>query len=171
MSKSRQRRNKPSSTGASTRRTPVHSGTSQPQKEFDPATVVQDTIAAMTISASWQGPIPPPAALEQYEHIEAGLAGRIVVMAERAVDMAEHQMNHRIDMERRMVIGHNRRASSGLWIAAVLAIAVLAGAFITINRGHDVAGTTIASIDLVSLCGVFIYGRYDQGRREQDRTG
>jgi uncharacterized membrane protein len=140
------------------------------QAQQDPAAVIEQTVQSMTMSSSWQGPIPPPESLDAYERVEPGLATRIVAMAERAVDMAERQMVHRIDMEKRMIVGHNRRANSGLWIAALLAVFVLGGAFWVISNGHDWAGATIASIDLVGLCGVFIYGRYDQNRREQDRV-
>jgi uncharacterized membrane protein len=90
-------------------------------------------------------------------------------MAEKQVDMAERQMSHRHDMERVMVRGHNFRAHLGLWFALLLAITVLGASVWLIRIGHDLAGTSIAAIDLVGLAGVFVYGRYDQSRREQQR--
>ena len=95
---------------------------------------------------------------------------RVVAMAEKAVDMAERQMTHRIDMESTMIRGHNKRANVGLWQAYTLALLVLSGAMFLIYKGHDEAGTVIASIDLIGLCGIFIYGRHDQHRRENQRT-
>jgi uncharacterized membrane protein len=114
------------------------------------------------------GPLPAPDDLTRYEQAHPGLAERIVVMAEKQITMAERQMTHRHEMERVLVTGHNTRANLGLWLALVLAIAVLGSAVTLIVLGHDAAGGIIAAVDIVGLAGVFIYGRHDQWRREHD---
>ncbi len=44
----------------------------------------------------WQGPLPPPAVLSEYDRIEPGFSGRIVVMAEK-------EQNHRHETEKTSV--------------------------------------------------------------------
>lgn len=116
---------------------------------------------------SWSGPIPSPEDLEHYEKVHPGLAERIVVMAERQIDMAGKQMDHRVGVEGKHMRGLNRRADLGLWMAFVLALVVLVGGMLLVWDDHDAAGTAIITIDLVGLVSVFIYGRWDQSRRER----
>jgi uncharacterized membrane protein len=42
-----------------------------------------------SVTEIWQGPLPHPAALEQYEDILPGTADRIIRLAERGMDLAE----------------------------------------------------------------------------------
>jgi uncharacterized membrane protein len=115
----------------------------------------------------WQGPVPSPEDLRGYADVDPDLPNRIVKMAERQLDLAEAQQEHRHVQEDRQVRGLNRRADIGLYMAFVLALFVLAGSFWVISKGHDVAGSSIAGLDLVGLASVFIYGRRDQARWEQ----
>lgn len=119
---------------------------------------------------SWQGPIPRPEDLQKYRDVDPGLPDRILAMAERTLDLTEKQTDHRIEMERRSILGMNFRANVGLWLGFILAVVVLGGSGWLIDRGHDAAGTTVASIDLVGLVGVFVYGRHDQARQERSRN-
>lgn len=54
---------------------------------------------------SYSGPLPPPAALKQYEDITAGLADRIV-------QMAESEMTHRHQIEAKAIDADIRLADS-----------------------------------------------------------
>jgi uncharacterized membrane protein len=137
---------------------------SQPQQP-PPPTALQ----VIQQQAVWQGPIPSPDDLRGYEEVQAGLAERIVVMAEKQVSMAERQEVHRHAMEHRMVFGMSRRATLGLWLAFVLAVFVFAGSMWLIDKGHDLAGGVLAAGDLAGLLGTFVYGRWDQRRQEERR--
>lgn len=115
----------------------------------------------------WSGPIPSPEDLEVYERVHEGLAERIVVMAERQIDMTVAQQEHRIGVESKHMSGLNRRADVGLWMAFILALVVLVGGMMLVYEDHDEAGTAIITMDLIGLVSVFIYGRWDQARRER----
>lgn len=135
----------------------------------DPLGVVQQQVG-MQVTQSWRGPIPAPDDLARYKDVDPALPDRILAMAERTLELTEKQTDHRIEMERRSILGMNWRANTGLWLAFIIALIVLVGCGWLIDRGHDVAGTTIATLDLVGLVGVFVYGRHDQARQESRRA-
>lgn len=54
-----------------------------------------------SITALWQGPLPHPSALRQYEEVLPGTAERILCLAERSMDLADRQseQKHQAEME------------------------------------------------------------------------
>lgn len=125
----------------------------------------------MQVTQSWRGPIPAPDDLARYKEVDPALPDRILAMAERTLELTEKQTDHRIEMERRSVLGMNWRANAGLWLGFILAVFVFGGCGWLISAGHEIAGTVIASVDVVGLVSVFVYGRHDQARQEERRTG
>lgn len=107
---------------------------------------------------SFEGPIPPPDLLRQYNEIIPDGANRIV-------RMAENQSGHRIELETTVIKGDNKRANWGLITGFTIGVLIIVLSFILIREGHDTAGTILGSIDLVGLVGVFVFGR---SRRVQE---
>lgn len=142
----------------------------RPLPRNDPIAVVRQQVEQQVIAQRWQGPIPDPDSLKKYKEIDRGLPDRIVAMAERTLDLTERQTNHRIEVERRLHFGMNLRAHIGLWMGLFVFLVLAGLSFAAIFEGHDTAGTTIMTIDIVGLVGVFVYGRYDQARQERRRT-
>lgn len=76
----------------------------------------------------WSGPLPPPAALDQFNQIVPGGAERIIAMVER-------EQAHRIEMES---IGLNalvRDTRRGMWIGGTIAVLAIAGAVLSAYLG------------------------------------
>ena len=111
---------------------------------------------------SFQGPIPPPELLQQYNEI-------IPDGADRIVKMAEAQSGHRIELESVVIKGDNKRANWGLATGFTIGVLIIVLSFILILKGHDVAGTVLGSIDLVSLVSVFVYGRSRRAKELERR--
>jgi uncharacterized membrane protein len=105
--------------------------------------------------ASFSGPLPHPEVLRGYEELVPGAA-------ERILKMAEEQARHRQGLERIVVAGGSRRANIGMWLGFIISMVVLALSAALILKDHEVAGTVIGSVDLVSLATVFVVGRVDQ---------
>jgi uncharacterized membrane protein len=115
-------------------------------------TIQNRRTTVQTQAMSFQGPIPPPELLREYNEIVPDGADRIV-------KMAEAQSAHRIELESIVVKGDDRRANWGLVTGFTIGIVIIVLSFILILFGHDVSGTILGSVDLIGLIGVFVYGR------------
>jgi uncharacterized membrane protein len=120
--------------------------------------VVKAVIAGVSIQrSSWQGPLPPPEILKDYN--EAVPNG-----AERILKMVEVQSGCRQDLDRMATLTQLAESKRGQIFAFIIAMSFLIASFILILKGHEIFGTIIGSIDLVALVSVFIYGKYTQRR-------
>lgn len=122
-----------------------------------PATRQADVVSSrrekveISTSASYEGPLPPPAMLERYEEVIPGSANRIL-------EMAEKQTEHRINIEKTAVGGDSKRSYFGLAAGFVLSAMVILGGVYLIANDHDWAGVSLIGVNLVGLAGVFVYG-------------
>lgn len=103
----------------------------------------------------YSGILPHPDFCARMEELCPGFTDRILTMAET-------QMTHRIEIEKRVVFGGSNRADRGLNYGLIITLSFLVIAAGLVALGHDASGTTIGSIDLVALVGVFVYGRQEQ---------
>lgn len=129
------------------------------------ATTVQQGRRTTTIQAeavSFQGPIPPPQLLREYNEI-------IPNGADRIVKMAEAQSAHRIELESIVIKGDDKRANWGLATGFTIGIVMIVLSFILVLYGHDVAGTIMGTTDLTALVGLFIYGRRAKAKELEKR--
>lgn len=101
--------------------------------------------------ASYQGPLPPAAQLEQYERILPGAAGRIF-------DTYENQVNHRHSMENRYVRSACFNSTLGLIFGFVVSLGTIAMSGFLVSKGYSTAGSIIGVSSIASLAGVFVYG-------------
>ena len=103
----------------------------------------------------YQGPLPPPQLMREYNDLVPGGAERIFAVFEK-------QVEHRHLLERTVVQGNNRRADRGFWAALMLALIVVLGGFALAFLGKSLAGLAAIIIALASLVAVFITGRRHQ---------
>lgn len=102
-------------------------------------------------ASSYSGPLPPAQQLAEYEAILPGAADRIITVFEK-------QAQHRMNSEATVIHGDIRRATTGLWLGAVVAITLGVGSLVIIDRGHPVEGLIGLGIDGGSIVGTFVYG-------------
>lgn len=103
-------------------------------------------------SEAYSGPMPHPDHLERYEALHPGAAAMIF-------GEFESQSRHRREMERRIIVGNQRRASIGQILAFVIALAFLGVSAWLIAAGHGIEGAVLGTVDLTALVTVFIVGR------------
>lgn len=118
------------------------------------------SLAARFQAQSFQGPIPPPVIMEQYEDIYPGSVDRILAMAER-------QAAHRMDLERTVVRCDKRDSLLGLIFGFVLGLASIAGGVYCISNGNQISGSVVGGLGVTGLVSVFVYGR-EQRRKERE---
>ena len=83
--------------------------------ESNPPTRPSATITTTATATSFEGPIPPPQVLQQYNSIVPGAAERILLMAEK-------QSDHRMDLEKRVVYSNVKKSYVGMGLATVIAL-------------------------------------------------
>lgn len=109
-----------------------------------------DLVAQMIIQqAGYSGPIPPPSALAAYEEVLPG-------SAERILNMAEREQQHRHDIIERTVRLEGRLGPMGMIFAFIIAITFFVVAAWLIDDGHGTEGTILATVDLLALVTVFV---------------
>lgn len=104
-------------------------------------------------SIEWQGPIPPPAALEHVDRVVPG-------GAERILKMAEQEQAHRIEMEK-IVIGaeiQDSQRSKGLG-ASIAAFAILGAILNVYFDGAWQATCAFLGVPILGVVNALIRGR------------
>lgn len=101
----------------------------------------------------FQGPLPPARELERYESVLPGAADRIIGMTEK-------EGEHRRDLESQVTKSNIVNARRGQWMGFVLALCIVAGGIALILADCSTSGVAVIIATLVSLVGVFVYGRH-----------
>jgi uncharacterized membrane protein len=108
-----------------------------------------------TMRLSFIGPLPPPNILRGYNEVIPGAAERILAMA-------ENQQSHRIQIESAVVQENCKSQRRGLIFGFVITMTVVLGGFFLIYKGKSATGLISVVLALVSLVGIFIYGKQKQ---------
>jgi hypothetical protein len=99
-------------------------------------------------------PVPPPAEMREYERLNP-------------VDLLEEQSRHRIELERIVVNGNNRRANIAQILSFILVMVVLVGGVILLFKGKDGVGFASIITALTAFFGGAILRKRDK-RQEKD---
>ena len=123
----------------------------EPASMTQPATrqadIVSERRESFTVAHTWQGPLPDPDSLAQYEQLVPGAAERFLVIVEK-------QVAHRLRMESE----DSTRLNWGLAAAFVVVILILAAGAVLTYFGYGWAGAAVIGINVVGLAAVFITG-------------
>lgn len=121
------------------------------------------TLERQEFRAAWfQGPLPPPAVLAEYNSVLPGAADRIIGMAER-------QSSHRQDLERNVVNGNIRAEGVGQRNAFILGVITILGGIGLIALDKSSEGLVAIVVAFTALAGVFIVGRYKQSQERKQK--
>lgn len=113
-------------------------------------TVAGPRVTSIVTTASFSGPLPPPALLEAYERTQAGLADRIV-------RMAESEQSHRQGLERREHDSMITMRLFGLLGAITLALVGMIAGAILLYHDKKIAGFGVFLVAVGTLIGTAIY--------------
>lgn len=110
---------------------------------------------------SHSGPLPAPRTLREYNEI-------IPNGAERIVTVFEKQSDHRMNLEKKVVGRQTFQSLLGQIFGFILAVVFLIAGFYLVIDGHEVAGITIFSLDIVGLVAVFVIGKASQKKKLEE---
>ena len=111
----------------------------------------QNNIQVFSQEFSFSGPLPPPQVLAQYEKILPG-------SAEKIMDNAARQSQHRMDLENKVVHSDVSNSRLGLIFGLIMGLAGFTAAVLVARFGKETASSIIGGGTLVALVGSFIYG-------------
>ncbi len=104
-------------------------------------------------SEQWVGPLPPPAALAQFEQIIPGGAERILRMTEQ-----EHA--HRLSQEQEGLRAEVKDSRRGQWLGATIALSAIVGALVNAALGGPwQASVALVGVPLLGVVQAFLRGR------------
>src|SRR5882724_4075469 len=132
-----------------------------------PQTTNKPSQPQVTLQAQqWTGPLPPPAALEQFERVIPG-------GAERILRMAELEQAHRIEQDHKGLVAEIDDSKRGQWFGSIVAFSAIAGAVInSVLGGPWQASVALVGVPILGAVQAFIQGR-DPGVKtatSEDRT-
>lgn len=108
------------------------------------------------------GPLPDPATLSEYSAI-------IPNGAERIMQMAEKQLDHRMRMENKVIGGQMMQSNLGQIFAFLIGIAALSASTYCIVSGYEWSGSIIGLGGLTGLVTAFIKGRSQQEKSLEEK--
>jgi uncharacterized membrane protein len=119
-----------------------------------PQTTDKPNQPQITLQAQqWTGPLPPPAALEQFERVIPG-------GAERILRMAEQEQAHRIGQENKGLAAEIDDSRRGQWLGGIVAFSAITGAAInSVFGGPWQASVALVGVPILGAVQAFIRGR------------
>jgi uncharacterized membrane protein len=104
-------------------------------------------------SRRWNGPLPPPAILDQFEQVIPG-------SAERILQMAEKEQAHRLAREEKESAADIRDSSRGQTLGGIVALSAILGAVAnSVLGGPWQASVALVGIPILGAVQAFIRGR------------
>lgn len=126
---------------------PSRSGNNQPQPQ---------QAQRIAHAQQWSGPLPPPAALEQFDRIIPGGAARILTMAEA-------EQAHRVEMERAAITIEGKSITRGQWLGWGLATTAVVGAIWTGLVGvHWAIPCALVGVPILGAVKAIVEARHDR---------
>ena len=159
----------------------------QPADRQDaPALEQSQSVEIVATTIYWQGSLPPPSMLQQYDDALPGAAERIMRMAEaqenqriqaenrrieqddRRIAIEEQRVqqddrrieqdDRRIEIEGKRVQVESKRGYLGLACAFAISLLLIAiGAYVVV-WGNPWVGVAIIGVDIAAIAGIFVYG-------------
>jgi len=117
----------------------------------------------VTMHKTHIGPLPDPETLSEYSAI-------IPNGAERIMQMAEKQLDHRMKMENKVIRGQMLQSNIGQVLAFLIGIAALAASTYSIVTGHEWSGSILGIGGLTGLVTAFIKGRSQQEKSLEEKN-
>jgi len=116
----------------------------------------------VTMHRTHVGPLPDPETLSEYSAI-------IPNGAERIMQMAEKQLDHRMKMENKVVRGQMLQSNIGQIFAFLIGIAALSASTYCIVNGYEWSGSILGIGGLTGLVTAFIKGRSSQEKNLEEK--
>lgn len=127
-------------------------GYHQPTHARPVTTLAQAAVSELTLeSTRYEGPLPPPADLAQYEQVSPGFADRIIQMAEKEQSF-RHEDIKTVRGIQRKIIGR------GQILGFILSLVIIIGGILLIMYDKPTSGFIAILAGIATVAGPFFYG-------------
>ncbi len=109
---------------------------------------------------SFQGPLPAPEMLAQYEQIVSG-------SAEKIIHLWEEQVHHRMNLEQKAISADISQSRLGSILGFVIAMTAIVCGTILAYLGRPTEGVAAIITALGGIIGIYVWGSY-QRRKERE---
>ena len=141
---------------------------SEPRLEPRTGTIDRERKQTGMVTTAFQGPLPPPSLLREYDSVVPGLAAEIV-------QWTTSQTAHRQGIESRS-IGIDEKLSTwyiveillGQLFALLISLSVIASVVYLALQGHELAASAIGTVGFGGIIAAFITGRRKRTPSEGD---
>ncbi len=116
-------------------------------------------VQTTTVSQVSQGPLPSPEVLKHYNEIIPGLAERIVQMAEAETQHRRAMESKIIDSQTSDLKKYRRAELFGQFFGLIIGCSAIFGAIYAATHGAQIAGAFIGTTGVTGLVTAFIVGR------------
>lgn len=124
--------------------------------------VTQELTVQIERSASYQGPMPPPAMLAAFDNVVPGLAREIA-------DAAHEERRHRHRWERRALWNDIFTESGGLFLGWILALGCACAAAFLAYLGNNIGAGILFGAPLLAMVRTIILRSKNDGSRQGDQ--
>ena len=125
---------------------------SRPAAKADVPQVDTQRSQILAVQQHWQGPLPSPQQLAQFDEVAPGSAERILRMAEQE---GEHTRMMELKAHRSAAFG----ARLGQWLGFAIAAGGMGGSIYLAMHGHDHVAMVVGGVPLATIVVAFIQGR------------
>lgn len=108
----------------------------------------------------YKGPLPPSEMIIEYNKLYSGSAEKMILMAEREQVHRHLHCSAELDLTRYQMRARERSIERGQWMGLSIALVVFSLCTYLIATGNEVAGTLLASVDLLALVALFVLGKH-----------
>lgn len=137
-----------------------------PAQAQQPGAVVRQ--ASVSVEERYQGPLPHPETLRQFEQVLPGSAQSII--NEFHAEAAHRRSIEKAESENMMTVyrRHQRQGILRSTYAFVISIAGVGAGWYEIHLGHPAAGATIITATVVSIVAIFVTGKRSKKEESSD---
>lgn len=122
------------------------------------------------VATSFQGPLPPPALLEDYDAIVPGLAAQIVEWTTSQTAHRQQIENRTVAIDEKLSTAYVIETLLGQLFAFLITIAVLAGTVYLAMHDHPEAAAILGTLGFGGIITAFIVGRRTRAASEQPES-
>ncbi|NVN80576.1 DUF2335 domain-containing protein [Vibrio sp. Scap24] len=108
----------------------------------------------------YQGPLPPPELLNEYEKISPG-------MAERILRMAESELLHKEAMHLKAIEEHRREVQRGQFFAIIISLVSIACTVLLAFKGAQIAAGILGSSIIAGIVAAYVLSRNSSSEKNE----